>query len=292
MANNISLIDLGKLSKPANTLIEKISDAIGGIAKPGQIRRIAKADADANIIKAEARIKISELEERGLKRMVREEGQKQENIENITAKAIPNLSKSARPEQLEKDWITYFFEKSRLTSDTEMQTLWAGILSGEANAPGSFSKRSVDLVASLDKRDAELFTKLCSLRWTVGFLSPLVFDEKSKIYEDLGLTYGALTHLTSIGLITFGQGFQQNNMPKHVNMSYFGRVTQIEFPTNKNDFVVGKVVFTQAGKELATISGSKQSDEFYFYVIKEWIGKGYVLSSPLKKLSKINVAQL
>lgn len=30
-----------------------------------------------------------------------------------------------------------------------MQTLWARILAGEANAPGKFSKRTVNLVGSL-----------------------------------------------------------------------------------------------------------------------------------------------
>ena len=85
MAENGSLvnIDFGSLSKPATVLIEKISDAVGGIAKPGQIIRVAKAEADAEVIKARARIEISELEERALHRMVREEGLRQENIESI-----------------------------------------------------------------------------------------------------------------------------------------------------------------------------------------------------------------
>lgn len=34
------------IAKTSKVLIEKISDAIGGTAKPGHIRRIAKADAD------------------------------------------------------------------------------------------------------------------------------------------------------------------------------------------------------------------------------------------------------
>jgi hypothetical protein len=47
-----SLINLGDLSKPANTLVEKISDAIGGIFRPYQIRRIAQAEAEADKIRA------------------------------------------------------------------------------------------------------------------------------------------------------------------------------------------------------------------------------------------------
>ena len=145
-------IDFGSLSEPATVLIEKISDAVGGIAKPGQITRVAKAEADAEVIKARARIEISEMEERALQRMVREEGQRQENMESITAKAIPHLKDDAKPDEIEKDWITNFFDKCRLISDQEMQTLWANILAGQANAPGSFSKRTIEIVAALDKR--------------------------------------------------------------------------------------------------------------------------------------------
>jgi len=69
-----SLISLGDLSKPATILIEKISDAVGGIAKPWQTVRVAKAEAKADLIRAESRIEISEIERRALARIVREEG--------------------------------------------------------------------------------------------------------------------------------------------------------------------------------------------------------------------------
>jgi hypothetical protein len=34
MGDSGALINIGELAKPANTLVEKISDAIGGIFKP------------------------------------------------------------------------------------------------------------------------------------------------------------------------------------------------------------------------------------------------------------------
>src|SRR5665811_737521 len=96
-----ALAVLGTLSKPATTLIEKVSDAVGGIAKPWQINRVAKAEAEADIIRANARVEISEIEQRALLRMVREEGKKQENIESITAQAVPLLSSDSKTEDLD-----------------------------------------------------------------------------------------------------------------------------------------------------------------------------------------------
>ncbi len=42
MTEGTSLVNIGELSKPATVLIEKISDAVGGIAKPWQIRRVQR----------------------------------------------------------------------------------------------------------------------------------------------------------------------------------------------------------------------------------------------------------
>jgi hypothetical protein len=286
MSEGGSLVNFDFISKPANTLIEKVSEAVGGLAAPWQVRRMANAEADAAIIKAEARVQISEIEERALQRMIREEGQKQENIENITAKAIPNLSENSTPENIENDWLTHFFDKSRLTSGEEMQKLWAGVLAGEANKPGTFSKRSVDLVASLDKRDAELFTKFCTFCWFAGTLRAFVYSTDHPIYTSHGINFDTLLHLDKIGLITFGtvSGYCIPKAPKYLHAIYYGRLTSIEFPNDGFSFDMGHVLLTEAGKELATVCGAKGSQDFYDYIIEHWFRKGYILSSiiPIK----------
>lgn len=160
MNNSNSLINIGELSKPAVVLIEKISDAIGGCFKPYQIRRIAQAEAEAEKIKEITKIEITELQKRALSRFILEEAKKQNNIENITRKAINNVSEDAHPQEIEDDWITNFFDKSRLISDEEMQKLWAKLLAGEANSPGKYSKRTINIMSSLERSDAQLFKSL------------------------------------------------------------------------------------------------------------------------------------
>lgn len=135
-----SLINLGELSKPATVLVEKISDAVGGIFKPYQMVRVAKAEAQAERIRAEGQIEISDLQRRAFHRFLNEEAQKQKNIEDITQKALPELQQNARPGEIEDDWLTHFFDECRLISDADMQALWSKVLAGEANAPGKFSK--------------------------------------------------------------------------------------------------------------------------------------------------------
>lgn len=284
MAEGGALINLGELSKPATVLIEKVSDAVGGIAKPWQMKRVAKAEAEAAIIKARARIQLSEVEERGLIRMVREEGQRQENIESITAKAIPNLNEDANPENIEKDWLVHFFDHCRLTSDEEMQSLWSNILSGEANRCGSFSKRTVSLVHSLEKTDANLFTNLCTFVWElIPDYLVVIFDCEHDIYNKNGINYVTLNHLDTLGLITFNNvtGFTAQKDLNRVLLRYFDRLIVMEFTSGANKLEIGKVLLTEAGKELVRVSGAKPSNDYHLHVVDEWVKKGYCLYSPL-----------
>lgn len=268
-----SLVNLGDLSKPANTLIEKVSSAIGGIFEPWQIKRVAKAEAEAGLIRAKMEIEITDLHRRAMHRFVEEEANRQENMEEITRKSLPHLAEESNPENMENDWVTNFFDKSRIVSDEEMQSIWAQVLAGEANAPGSFSKRTVNLLGDLDKRDAELFQTLCRFGWNFGNLTPLVFDTQDKIYNDLGINFGSLSHLDSLGLIQFSgvSGFNMQRLPKNFAVSYCGQVLPLVMSKETdNTLSIGKVLLTQAGHELARVVKVPGVDGFYDYVKVRW----------------------
>ena len=160
-----SLINLGGLTKPADTLLKKVSGAIGGWFVPYQIKRVAKAEAEAALIEAQSDIEITDLHRRAAHRFIEEEAQRQQNIEDITTKALPRLHEDANPESVDNDWIVNFFDKSRIVSDSEMQELWSRVLANEANSPGSYSKRTVNFLSDMDKNEAESFTKLCGFGW-------------------------------------------------------------------------------------------------------------------------------
>ena len=284
MNNGNSLINLGDLSKPATVLIEKVSEAVGGIFLPTQIRRVAKAEAEADKIKALANIEISEIEQRAMQRLVHEEGKKQENIEKITADATQQLKEDAKPEGIDNDWVANFFDKCRLVSDSEMQSLWSRLLAGEANEPGTYSKRTVNLISSLDKSDAQLFTSLLIFGWFLGDVVPLIYDVRDKIYNKKGINFNSLNHLDSLGLITFNSitGFQRLGLPQIITVGYYREPFTIEFQAKeKNNLNLGLVLLTAAGQQLAPVCGSVPSKEFKQYVLEKWQDFGYVLSCPL-----------
>jgi len=273
------LANLGDLTKPATVLIEKISDAVGGVFKPFQIVRVAKAEAEAELIHARAQIQVSDLQRRAMHRFLIEEAKRQSNIESITQKALPLLEEKASPENVEDDWITNFFEKSRIISDQQMQKLWSGVLAGEANSPGTFSKRTVNLLADLDKRDAELFTRLCGFVWMIGDLSPLIFDAQNEIYNRAGLSFSSLTHLDTLGLIRFDNigDFLRMSLPKKTTVYYYGAPIELTLPSEQdNQLQTGKVLLTNAGRELAPICGSVPVEGFFEFVRERWANQSLI----------------
>ena len=268
-----SLINLGSLSKPADTLLKKVSNAVGVLYEPRQIRRVAKAKADAALTEAKSEIEITDLHRRAARRWIEEEAQRQKNMEDITAKALPQLNENAKPDSIANDWLVNIFDKSRIVSDNEMQEIWSRVLAGEANAPGSYSKRTVNFLSDLDKNDTDLFTKLCGFGWVIGNIAPLVFDVQTEIYDRYRINFNTLSHLESIGLIQFGSlaGFKRQKLPKRFNASYYGRKITLEMPNDTdNNIDIGKVRLTRVGQELAPICGSQPVEGFWEYVKDRW----------------------
>ena len=294
MTGGNSLINLGELSKPATVLIEKVSDAVGGIAKPWQIKRVAKAEAEAEKTKAAARFEISEMEERAIQRMVREEGKRQENIEAITAGAIPHLTTDAKPENIEPDKINYLFERARLVSDAEVQSIWSKILAGEANRAGSFSRTTIDIVSRLEKNDANLFTKLCSYVW-MTFVPTAVYSLREQDFGPLPVNFSDLVHLDSLGLISFDpiSGYTLNINSKYFAIHYYGRKFEFTFEKDtSNKISTGSVMLTSAGQELVSICGSTPDFDYLSKVIEYWMNsnKGITVSVPISTRDRWEMA--
>jgi hypothetical protein len=167
-----------------------------------------------------------------------------------------------------------------------MQNLWARVLAGEANAPGTYSKRTVNALSSLDKSDAILFQKLCNFGWFLGDLYPLIYDTQATIYTNNDISFASIKHLDSIGLISYENvgSYSLIELPKKISITYYGKSINIEFEKeNQNELSVGYVMLTKVGQELAPICGSKPIPEFFDYVIEHWATKmGLCISTPIQ----------
>ena len=270
MSDDEAQLPAKEIAKVANNLINKISKAVGVLYSPTHTKRMAKADAKAKIIAAEAEEAAQDIAVRAEARRRYEQVRHQENIESVIRTAIPDMRADAKPEGMDDDWISDFFDHAKKVSDQEMQSLWAKILAGEANAPGSFRKRVLQTVSLLEKDECEMFSAVCRFCWNLGGLTPLILEVGDKPYKDAGLDFDKLTHLDTVGLIDFNSlsGYTRGDFPPKFNIAYGDQIFSVEMPEGTRRLPTGSVILTATGIQLLPLSNAKVIPGYENYVIE------------------------
>ncbi|MDZ4287868.1 MAG: DUF2806 domain-containing protein [Prosthecobacter sp.] len=278
----IHLGDLGGLSKPCSLLIEKLSSAICGVCLPWQTVRAAKAEAEADLIRAAKDVQVAALRNRAAHRLLLEETERQGRLEAVVDKSLPFVNEKANPAAIEQGWLVNFADHVKRVPEDDMQGVWARILAGEANAPGSFSKRTLNILSEFGARDAEDFTKMsCFVPIFCGRPTVLVFDLGQSDFMDANLPYEVIQRMEAFGLITIDTvGFYQRRLPDPVPFSYFGRSAEVQKPATEDDFTLGTgmVAMTQFGEELMKISGPQPVDGYFEYLLDYWKQEGIIVT--------------
>ena len=284
------IMNIGDLAKPATTLIEKIADA-GYIlfGESYRIKQVAKAKAKAAVIEAESQIEITDLHRRAIHRWIEEEAQYQKNMEEITEKATHQLNEDADPHAIDNGWIAQFFDITRLISDDEVQNIWANILASKANNPGGFSIRTLNALKSIDKKEAEYFTRLCNFIVRIdreGSFSdfvPMILHQNDEIYAQHGIHLNILNHIQNdIGLIKlsnqlFVGAFHNYKILaepiESLSITYHGKKLKLKVPKGEYCYDDGKVrvnlgiaKLTKVGFELCQICETKPINGFFEYM--------------------------
>jgi len=263
------------MSKPVTRLIDKVSDAVGVLYEPTRIRRIGEAKRDAALADAKSEMEIADLRERARRRSHHEQIRHQKNIEDILALTLPQIADDGNPDEVDDDWISNLFAKCRSVSNEEMQSVWSRILASEVNAPGSFSRRTVNAVESLSRQEAELFTKLCGYACSIGkdalCIIPVVLDPKDEIYAAHDIHHEVMEYLDGAGLVHYG-GVSHTGLALHKGdtISYYDDVLVVREPGGKFGINGGIVTFTTIGLELFPICGRGPVAGFPEYLREKW----------------------
>ena len=236
--NEFCVFDMDiKLNIPAiEKLLDYTASGIGSIAgpylAPWKARREVKsklimAEGDANIltIQAEAQAKARDIlisqntdvtgeltiTSAVEQRIQFQEEKRQVNIKSVVQKAADQLGdKEVTDSEPDHDWTARFFNEVQDVSSEEMQLLWAKVLAGEVQRPGSTSIRTLGILKNLDRNTAQLFIKFCS---ACMFMTPdgkhiidarvpsLGGNAASNSLQSYGLGFDALNRLNESGLI-------------------------------------------------------------------------------------------
>ncbi len=275
--SKVPIVDLSRVGDAAVLLVDRLTD-------PNQKRE--RADARAYAKQARTR---SDIERRSLLTEEKVRVSRQENAERIAAKAARKVQKNARPDDVSPDWYAHARERLWNVSDEDLQEVWAHILAGEVNSPGSFSKRTLSIVGDLEKRDAETFSTMCRFSVTLadGEMCPTIFRAGDPIYHEAGIDYDSLINLASMGLIKF-DGVSNTSFTVrgsgYYPASYFGRRIDLAIPTGREIHIgLGLVKLSRAGDELLKICALVPIDGYFDYILNEWksLGAEEIVIRPL-----------
>jgi hypothetical protein len=106
-----------------------------------------------------------------------------------------------------------------------------------------------------------------------------MFDEQHQIYNEHGINFDALSHLEAIGLIKFfpSGAVDRNGLPDPFLATYYGAAVPLTI--EDGELLIGKVLLTKVGLELAPICGSKAVDGFFEYVCERWKEEGVITTN-------------
>ena len=168
-----------------------------------------------------------------------------------------------------------------------MQTLWAKVLAGEVERPGSTSIKTLSILKNLDRVTAALFRRLCSACVSIRLDENQFIDARvpslgtnaaNNGLREYGLDFGDLNVLNEHGLIISDYNswfdcracigvFSEEGKPRVVRypFSFQGRYWVLLPKARRSvnrEFKLSGVALTCSGQELSVIVGLEPMDKY------------------------------
>lgn len=208
----------------------------------------------------------------GYKKMVKE----RKRSKTIADKAALFLNQNAKPNEVDEDWLNVFFDKAKLISSENMQTLWGKILAEEVNAPGTISLSLLNTISMMGRNQALSFCNLvrfCFREFHSDIYHPLIFIQSDPLaYQNSNITFPILKDLERLGLIDCNFTNEFCFKKKKVLAAGNHVIEIFGNPHNRDKILAGNVILTDNGKLLLTLVGDEykkyRPDVFDFTISK------------------------
>ena len=236
-------------SQPICKLIESIRAGVGLIYEPTHIKRIAAAESEALIIRAQGEMEVANLRQRAVARLTNVETRRQANIESVVKIAADSMPEECSPDPVDQDWMANFVDGCKDVGNEEVQELWGKLLAGEVAEPGSFSRRGLNSLKLMSSFDAGLFMLIGFRVWKMNDWPVLVIPGNPhntwpaecpfawhhiKSLADIGLVeaeildeHHYIRNPKSMAFDFFGKRYQGFTNPLGSNMPYWVNFTSV-----------------------------------------------------------------
>lgn len=268
---------LATISKIGLKLLDVIERASGWAIFVDRPERIARKTLIEEI---QHRSDLNSLEKQAMISNVKRIMREYNNQRFIVEEAISKLEETAKPEDVDEDWIVQFMDKTRLVSDEEVQHIWAKLLAEECNDPNSVPKSLLFTLERMSKEDAEAFVNICRLSVSIDndFFPVIVSDKyENDYYGKYDINYEVLLQLDKLGLLENSIGKTGNfhtvsdNMlnDSQTKLSYFNHNYYVS--GDVDSIPVGVVLLTKDGQALCKAISCDEAQGFWDEMILPWI---------------------
>jgi hypothetical protein len=237
--------------------VAKLVEAIGGVLGSESLPVVATAVGE------------EERARRAVLRSTHREVLRQGNIERILQLAAAEIDvaesdKSETP--VDDGWLLHFFECAQDACYETTQHMLARILAREIAVPGSFSRRTLIFLNSLDRWEVDSFIEYCAFAFAFESGWRFMFQEDAARREmwSYGREIDITQHLINLGLLSAELGRTRVQSARGLRIRYFDKTYGLlpEEPSPRlpfsDDIGFSYRKFTTIGQQLAEVITPKR----------------------------------
>ena len=274
-----------------------ITAAFGTLLRGGQDRR--NLEADRAFVEGILQTGLSNFRYRGVAMEFEAFADAhQEEIERLVTNTVNAMLKANSVVdwskvdlgQFNPEFRRRWISEASNVSDETLQDLWARLLAGELESPGSVSNDTMSIARDLNKERAKEFQTLCSAALCSLDGTPLIVvgcgDPGANSLQPYGLTYAVLTRLAHHRLIVnemssyldMARGMSQPLVP--VRQQELTWVLRWSSDTNRTsgEHVIKGLLFTPAGEELFAVVEKVPNAEYTAAMLRDLEEGGWQVS--------------
>lgn len=247
------VIGVGKLIEAGtgviNNVVNKIASATGILYSDSdyKIRKEAEKKYIDRIINDDS---IDECVKLALVSNHKQVFRQYKNQMDITKIALDNIKEtnSNKINEVDDDWISYFYDNAKNISNVNIQLVWGKLLSNEINNPNSIPKSLIYTLTVISNDCAKKFNIMC--KFVVNEDFPLIpHGEFTEIFLSYGLNFNDFLDLQRLGLVIYdGVGYAKYT--KEESIVFAINNTILEVKANNGRVSIGDVLFTSDGAAL------------------------------------------
>ena len=256
----------------ARAMAPGISAALGTLLRGGQDRK--NLEADRAVLDGLLQSGLNSFRYRGLAmEFEASTDAHQEEIERLVTNTVNTMVKAdsavdwskVNLEQFNPEFRHRWISEASNVSDETLQGLWARLLAGELESPGSVSNDTMSIARDLNKDRAKEFQTLCSAALCYLDGSPMIVvgcgNPGANSLQSYGLSYDVLMRLAHHRLIvndmnsylSFALDSSQPGLPVRIQDSAWLLRWSDDAKQTDSDQQIKGLLFTPAGRELFTV---------------------------------------